>query len=138
MGQLVKNTSITTQEGAAASAILPGGTDAERAADAFASLLRYNTTRNEIEYYNGTSWNTIAVTGLVPITKDSFVGNAVLVAFTMSLAVVNEEDILVHVGGLFQDPGVDYTTDGSTTITFAVAPPNLQDIKVLHGHNKVI
>jgi hypothetical protein len=137
MGQLVKNTSITTKEGAAASVFLQGGTTAERPSSPIESLLRYNETTNTIEYYNGTAWNTIAINGLVAVTKDTFAGDASDLTFTMSKAVTAEEDIVVHVGGLYQTANVDYTTDGSTTLTFIVAPPNLQEIIVMHGYNTV-
>jgi len=76
--------------------------------------------------------------GLVPITKNSFTGDAAALTFTMSKVVADEEDILVLVGGLFQTPGIDYTTNNSTTLTFPVAPPNLQEIRVLHGYNLLV
>ena len=55
----------------------------------------------------------------------------------MSIAVVTATDILVFVGGVFQNPATAYTVDGSTTITFTSSPPNLENIVVLHGLTEV-
>ena len=56
----------------------------------------------------------------------------------MSKTVVDERDVHVTVGGLFQNPEVDYTVDGSTTLTFVGgAPPDTQSIVVIHGYNEI-
>ena len=55
----------------------------------------------------------------------------------MSFNVVSETDILVFVGGVFQNPGVSYTVDGTDDITFTSAPPNGETIIILHGLNEV-
>jgi hypothetical protein len=137
MGRLAKNPSMVSNAQAAASAVPPSGPSGERPSDTGIGAQRYNTTDAAQEYWDGAVWRTLPHTGLVTITKDTFSGNAVLTAFTMSIAVVDETDIIVHVGGVFQNPAVSYTTDGSTTITFTSPPPDTETIVVLHGYNEV-
>jgi hypothetical protein len=48
---------------------LPSGTTAQRPASPVAGLLRYNTTENVLEYFNGTNW--YFTTPKVAIVKDS-------------------------------------------------------------------
>lgn len=139
MGRLTKNPGLAPNAGAAASGLMPGGTDAERPDVTTDGQMRYNTSNSAMEYTTdgGSTWQQIGATGLSPITKDDFTGDAIEVGFVMSQTVVTATDVLVIVGGVFQNPGVSYTVDGSTTITFGSAPPNLELIIVMHGYNEV-
>lgn len=139
MGRLVKNPQLAPNAGIAASGLMPGGTTAERPDVTTDGQMRYNTSNSAMEYTTdaGSSWQQIGATGLVTITKDSFTGNASTTAFVMSQTVTTATDILVFVGGVFQNPAVSYTVNGSTTVTFTSAPPNLEAIVVLHGYNEV-
>ena len=137
MGRLVKNPPMVLNAGIAASALLPGGATAERPTSAEAGRMRWSTTNSEIEFWNGSAWATLPATGTVTITKDQFTGDAIDTTFTMTFSVTDETDILVFVGGVFQNPGVAYTNDGSTTITFTSPPPDSEVIVVLHGLNEV-
>lgn len=136
MGRLVKNPSMVENVGAAASTQIPGSATADPTLTNDGQV-RWNETTNVLEYYYNAQWNTLIAAGLMTITKDSFTGDAIEDEFTMSETVVTATDVLVFVGGVFQNPAVSYTVDGSTTITFTSAPPNLEAIVVMHGYNEV-
>jgi len=65
-------------------------------------------------------------------STDNFTGDGADTTFTMSQAVSDEDAIIVSISGLVQDGGVDYTVDGTTTLTFTSAPPNTAKILVFH------
>lgn len=140
MGRLVKNPHLAPNAGIAASGLMPGGTDAERPDVTTDGQMRYNTSNSAMEYTTdgGSTWQQIGATGLSTITKDSFTGDAIETDFVMSINTPLATDVLVIVGGVFQNPGVSYdiNVDG-VTIEFGSAPPNLEAIIVLHGYNEV-
>lgn len=97
---------------------------------------RWNTTTSRFEYYTGSAWKATAHEGTVNIIKDSFSGNAVATTFTMSQSYASgtEANVLVFVGQVYQNPGVAYTFNGSTTITFTSAPNSgTNNILLLHN-----
>jgi len=49
-------------------------------------------------------------------------GDGSTVAFTLEQAVVQDEDILVSVDGVIQEPSVGYAVSNATTLTFTAAP----------------
>jgi hypothetical protein len=100
-------------------------------------LLRYNTSNSTLEFYSGGVWVSVLLSSGSPIVKDSFVGNGITDVFgpmSYSYSSGNEARAMVFVNTVFQDPGVDFTFDGSTDITFSTVPPNNADIVVLHGY----
>ena len=138
MGRLTKNPSLAKNAGTATSGHLPGGATADRPSSTFDGEIRYNETTTALEYWDGSVWQQVAAVGLASVTKDSFTGDAIEDEFTMSIAVTTATDAMVFVGGVFQNPGVAYTVDGSTTLSFTTPPPNLEAIVVLHGHNEIV
>ena len=142
MGRLVKNPQLAPNAGVAGSGQMPAGTTAERPDVTNDGQMRYNTSNSAMEYTTdgGSTWQQVGATGLATITKDSFTGDAIQTVFVMSIAVASssEVDVIVIIGGVFQNPGVSYTTDGSTNLTFTSAPPNNESIIVLHGYNEVV
>jgi hypothetical protein len=89
-------------------------------------------------FYNSV-WNTIAKVGTVAIVVDEFTGDGIITTFTMSQAESSDSAILVSIGGVYQQPTTNYTTDGTTTITFTSPPPapgvNPNKIVVVHNLN---
>jgi hypothetical protein len=131
LGRLLKNDTIET----ASSAItVPTGTAGERPTTPENGQIRYNTSDNVMEMYVNSAWVTIAKVGLVSIVKDTFTGDGSTVAYTASQSIANENDVIVHVGNVHQNPGVAYTVSG-TTITFTSPPPDTHTIIVQHGYN---
>ena len=123
MGHMLKNT--VPRNGSHAIGI-PVGTSTIGPDQPTVGQARWNTTTSKLEYYNGASWAATAHEGTVNIIKDSFSGNAVATTFTMSQSYASgtEANVLVFVGQVYQNPGVAYTFNGSTTITFTSAPPS--------------
>ena len=131
IGRLLKNDTIET----ASSAItVPTGTAGERPTTPENGQLRYNTSDNVMEMYVNSAWVTVAKVGLVSIVKDTFTGDGSTTAYTASQSIANDQDVIVHVGNVHQNPGVAYTVSG-TTITFTSPPPDTHTIIVQHGYN---
>lgn len=135
MGRLLKNPDLSPGTLAAR---LPLATTAQ--ADAPVNgLIRFNTTNNKVEFYYNSAWNQIAKIGTVQLIVDDLVGDGTTAAFTMSQAETDASAIAVFVGGVYQQPGTNYTVDGSTTITFTSAPPapdvNPNRITIIHNIN---
>lgn len=101
--------------------------------------IRFNQSNDKIEFFYNGSWNQVAKIGAVNIIVDEFTGDNVQTQFTMSQAESSDSAILVSIGGVYQQPTTNYTTDGSTTITFTSPPPapgvNPNKIVVVHNLN---
>jgi hypothetical protein len=113
---------------------IPSGTTAQRPSVLNSGTLRFNTSTNRLEYYNGSAYKNVSAQGTVTITQDSFTGDGSTTAFTMSTSVTSNQDqrIIVAVGNVFQNPATAYSLSG-TTITFTSAPGNAETIVVIHG-----
>jgi hypothetical protein len=132
MGRFVKNFSIADGH---TSIAIPSGPTTSQPADATAGSLRYNTTLNSFEFYNGTSW--VQVTGAVggkhTITSDPFTLDGSTLAYTMSLEETNPQNILVFIDGIYQNP-TQYSVSGTTiTLTSILEADNGKTLTVLHG-----
>lgn len=131
LGRLLKNDTLDTGSSAI---IVPTGTSGERPTTPVNGQIRYNSSDNVMEMYVNNAWVAIAKVGLVTIVKDTFTGDGSTVAYTASQSIANEQDVIVHVGNVHQNPGVAYTVSG-TTITFTSPPPDTHTIIVQHGYN---
>ena len=131
VGRLLKNDTLETGSSAI---IVPTGTTGERPTTPANGQIRYNSSDNVMEMYVNSAWVTIAKVGLVSIVKDTFTGDGSTTAYTASQSIANEQDVIVHVGNVHQNPGVAYTVSG-TTITFTSPPPDTHTIIVQHGYN---
>ena len=136
MGRYLKNTQI---EGGSYSIQLPLGSTAVGPDVPVDGQIRFNTSNSKVELFYNSAWNQVAKIGSVAISVDEFTGNAVETAFTMSQAEVDANAILVQIGGVYQQPNVNYTVNGTTTITFTSPPPSLginpNKIVVVHNLN---
>lgn len=138
MGRMVKNTIFS---GADSALGLPRGISGIRPAAPVPGQARWNTTTSSFEYYTGSTWQVTAHEGTVNIIKDSFSGNNAQQSFTMSksYAAGTEANVLVFVGQVYQNPGVAYTFNGSTTITFTSAPAlGTNNILLLHNFSSTV
>ena len=131
VGRLLKNDTIETGSSAI---VVPTGTTGERPTTPANGQIRYNSSDNVMEMYVNSAWVTIAKVGLVSIVKDTFTADGSTTAYTASQSIANEQDVIVHVGNVHQNPGVAYTVSG-TTITFTSPPPDTHTIIVQHGYN---
>lgn len=132
MGYFVKNRRL---QSGSTGVVLPTGTAAERPDAPTFGMIRFNTDSGFCEFYNGTVWQNFGTGGTVSYTVDNFTGDGSTDTFTMSIAESNEEQIIVFVGSIYQDPATAYTVDGGFDITFTSAPPNTVPISVIHSSN---
>jgi hypothetical protein len=132
MGHLLKNTVFKNGSHALG---VPVGTSAIGPDHPVIGQTRYSTTTGKLEFYNNSVWNAIAKEGNVTIAKDSFTGNNVATDFTMtsSYTAGQEAQVFAFVNTVYQNPGVNYTFNGSTTIHFTSTPGAAAVILVLHG-----
>ena len=102
-------------------------------------MMRWNTDNRRIEFWYENAWLTVAKVGSVGIEVNEFTGDNSTQTFTMSQAESDANGVIVQIGGVYQQPNVNYTMNGSTTITFTSAPPapgvNPNKIVVVHNIN---
>lgn len=131
-GYTLKNRIVTAFE----SIVLPSGTSAQRPSDPDIGATRFNTTNGNLEVFNGTSFESLAVEGLIDLTVDTFTGDGSTVVFgSMTNTVDSADAIMVFIEGVYQTPTTNYTVDGSYDITFTGVPPNGATINVIHNLN---
>ena len=103
--------------------VLPVGSNAQRPGAAgnvdVAGMIRFNSTSNALEYYDGSQWS-VAGSEFTVITTNSFSGNGAQYDFTLSSASTTA-GTLVMVNGVVQIPTTAYSVTG-TTLTFTEAP----------------
>ena len=106
-------------------------------------MIRYNTQNSCIEFAINNAWRKIAKVGNTIISSQDTVGDGLTTDFTLNQAVGTETDIVVFVGGVYQQPTSNYTVStlsGTTTISFTSPPPapgvsNPNRIVILYGVN---
>ena len=113
------------------SILLPSGTTAQRPGSTGGTdttgMLRYNTSIDNLEFYDGTEWNTAGTTFTV-IASQTFSGDDSTTAFTLSEAQTTASCI-VSINGVVQLPTTAYSVS-STTLTFTEAPATGDVIEV--------
>jgi hypothetical protein len=114
---------------------IPTGSAANRPDNPTFGMIRFNTDTGFCEFYNGTLWQNMGVGGAISYTVDNFTGDGSTSIFVMGIAETNEEQIIVFVGSIYQDPATAYTVDGGYNITFSSAPPDTVPISVIHTSN---
>lgn len=136
MGNWTKNRLL---ESGSTSVVIPAGTSAQRPDSPIFGQFRFNVDIAKLEFFNGTIFAPLASAGALTYAVDSFTGDGSTVAFTMSVEVVDPDQILVFIGSIYQNPGASqpggppYTVDGGFDITFASAPPDGEPISVIHS-----
>ena len=133
MGRFVKNFSLADGHETLG---IPSGPTSGQPTDATPGGLRYNTTLNLFEFYNGTSF--VQVTGAVggkhTITRDSFTLDGSTLAYgTLSFEPSADQNVLVFIEGVFQNDS-QYNISGTTiTLTSILEADNGKTLTVLHG-----
>lgn len=130
MGYFLKNRQL---QSGSSGVVIPTGSSATRPDAPVFGLIRYNTDTGYIEYFNGSVFQSLTVTGGINYTVDNFTGDGSDTVFTMSIAESNADEIIVFVGSLYQIPTTNYTVDGGFDITFTSAPPIGVPINVIHS-----
>lgn len=118
--------------------ILPKGNTAARPS-AIAGMVRFNTQTGKFEAsLDGSTFVEIQTTDGTDntITKDIFVGDGSTQNFTtMSFSPQDEENIIVYIDGVMQEPDQNYTISG-TTLQFGEAPHSDARVVVIHGFDQ--
>ena len=103
---------------------LAAGTTAQRPGTGVTGMFRYNTTTNQIEYYDNTGWESVS-TAFTLATSQTFNGDDTTVAFSLSSLSGADSyttaGVLVMLNGVVQEPTTVYGVSG-TTLTFTTAP----------------
>ena len=129
MGYYVKNRQL---QSGSTGVVLPTGSTSQRPDNPTFGLIRYNTDQGQIEYFNGSVFQYLAVTGGGQNTVDTFYGDGTQTVFTMSQTETSETQIVVFVGSLYQIPVTNYTVNGGLDITFTSAPPLGAPVNIIH------
>ena len=113
--------------------VLPTGTTAQRPT-AQEGVIRFNTTtgKYEVSQDGSTYTNLRTDVDAATVTKDIFSGDGSTQSFTMSITPTDENNIVVYVDGVMQEPDQNYSISG-TTIDFGEAAHAGARISILHG-----
>lgn len=130
MGTFLKNRRF---QSGSSGMVIPTGSSATRPDAPVFGLMRYNTDLGLIEFFNGSIFQSLATSGGINYTVDTFTGTGSQDVFTMSVAVSTADEIIVFVGNLYQIPVENYTVNGSYDITFTSPPPNGVPVNVIHS-----
>ena len=130
----IKNASpdVSLDVGSATDAIhVPVGTTAQRPSSPAAGYFRYNTTTGGFEGYTD-QWGAIAGGGggTSTLSVNTFTGDDSTTAFTLSQAPASEDNLIVFIEGVYQNPN-DFVLNG-TTLTLDTAPLAGRKIVVYH------
>jgi hypothetical protein len=116
------------------SIILPVGTTAQRPSNQgnvdIQGMLRYSTSQNNLEWYNGTSWQTPGASTTI-IQDQQINGDGVTTTFTVNNATTTNATI-VSVNGVLQLPTISYAmVGGNIVFTEAPATGDIVDVRSL-------
>jgi hypothetical protein len=113
---------------------LPSGTTAQRPT-ATAGMLRFNSETGKYEVSEDGSTFTTLRTGSEAgeITKDIFTGDGSTTNFTMSVSPTDENNIILYIDGVMQEPDTNYTISGTTVTTVGEAAHSGARIVIMHG-----
>jgi len=95
--------------------ILPVGNTLQRPSSPALGTLRFDTTTNSMEVWDGSAW----------VTSGSGGDSGTSTSYTLNKATTTNS-VLVYINGVNQMPGVSYSVSGNT-ITFT-QPPQISDI----------
>jgi len=108
--------------------VIPVGTTAERSVSPTQGEIRYNSTSNEVEVYNGTGWTSVGAGGLSTFDSETLTGDGSTLTFTLQQETTTDA-VIVVTGGIVQNPGVGYTVSGDQ-LTFAEAPLSTDEVVI--------
>jgi hypothetical protein len=107
--------------------VVPIGTTAQRPGTPTNGTIRYNSSTEQLEIYDGTAWDGLS-DSTSAISSETFDGDGSTTAFTLASAATTNT-IFVSMNGTLQIPSSAYTVSG-TTLTFTEAPATGDKIEV--------
>ena len=101
MGRFVKNPVLVS--GSAITSQIAIGTTSEQSENPNPGEIRFNTTLNMLEFYNGVEYVQLqgGTNGVSAITSDTFTLDGSTTNYTMSLQPQHERNILIFIEGVF-------------------------------------
>lgn len=133
MGRFAKNTIIRT---GGYSIRLPAASNFVSPSNPEDGHIRYNKDTQAIEYYMNGQWRVFSSEGQVTVVKDSFSATGsddTYGPMSYSYESGQEAQVLVFLNTVFQNPGVNYTFNGTANITFTSIPLDGASIVILHN-----
>lgn len=130
MGYFVKNRKFVS---GSTSMVVPAGDSSDRPDAPVFGSFRYNTEIGTLEFFNGTVFKPVGVSGEANIIVDNFVGDGSTLTFgPLTESPSASDQVIVFVGSIYQQP-TTYTITGSSDdeITFTEAPPDGSPINVI-------
>ena len=114
---------------------VPAGTTAQRNGSPANGMFRYNSTNAEFEGYQNGAWGAIAGGGAAAMETSNHTGDGSTRAFSVSTNVVNEDNLVCFIDGVYQNKAT-FVASG-TTVTFDTAPVNGRSIVIYHVRSAV-
>ena len=133
MGRHVKN--VKPKSGSY-SIVIPNGTSTIGPAYPEGGQMRYNSSVETMEFWNGSQWHALAHQGAVEIVRDDFTGdNSTQVFGPMSYNydAGEENRVIVVVNNVIQNPASAYEFFGNSSIRFSSTPTTSASIYLLHN-----
>ena len=134
MGYFVKNRRL---QSGSSGVVLPSGPSSVRPSAPTFGLIRYNTDRGSVEFFDGTQFQTMGTSGELATEVYSLgPGDGFTATYTIgnTTAISNDDQIIVFIGSIYQQPGTTYSITGSGfDITFTSAPPSGETINVIRS-----
>jgi hypothetical protein len=106
--------------------VIPVGTTGERPGSPSQGTLRFNSTTNQLEIWDGSEWD--AMGSQAVITNQQIIPDGSADTYTLDQQAT-ADGILVSMNGVSQTPGVDYTVSGDQ-ITFTTIPLTTDVVQV--------
>jgi len=142
-GNLTVQPGAILKVGGSTSMMVPVGPTAARPSSQggndVAGMLRFNSTTNSLEFYDGTVWN-VAGSVFTVISDRQYSGNVAAgygnvdgtnTTFTLQ-ASATTSSVIVSINGVMQFPTLAYSVSGTTmTFTEPPAPDDVIDVRVL-------
>ena len=137
MGRLVKNLEL---DGVANSLLIPQGDTATQPTSPLAGMIRYNTTLNMLEFYNGSAFVQLAggSGGKSTVTRDSFTLDGSTTIYPgLLFEPTADQNVLVFIEGVFQKDDT-YSISGTTiTLSSTLPSDDGKTLSVIHGFDAV-
>jgi hypothetical protein len=110
--------------------VIPNGTTAQRPGTPSSGTLRFNSSTNVVEVYNGSNWETVG-SDQASITTQTITGDGTTTVFTLSQSTT-AGSIIVSINGVLQVPDSGYTVSGtSLTVAEAMATSDIMEVRFI-------
>lgn len=137
IGTGTPTTGASLKVGTTDSILIPVGNTAQRPASPVQGMLRFNTTLNDMEFYDNDSWNGTKE-DLTVIVDNSFTGDNSTVVYTLTQDSTTASSI-VTINGIVQLPTTAYAISGNVlTFTEPPADGDQIDVRILSTTTEVV